>query len=577
MKKRQNIQDKIDLLVASIGNDMFLELVQFIDYIMRMEYEIKVFISRRFLDLYMEYRDIVFYMYEEDAKEYGRILTNQSIVLLSEEELKNKILTVDDVVLHGRTLDNVYQYLRSKGCLQEQIKVNVFLNNIDAHKIKSDMFQCLEANNQCREKTWLLASDYILKSFYLGAQPYVSYLPYWELELETCIAESICSMTEKAGCSDLASGVQRQCGMETYILYEDQIRTWKPLPFCAQKCMIRVYKYNYMSKVTVVPYVILNHIDEEGLIDYCTKLIEKKVFDQKIGVLLAGHLTKEVMHFLYSALTYVLSYVLGAGFLNQYEVDDTYLNRQIEKYNFGRMIHADQSKIDDIIHIFGFKSSYFLSNKINDICNYNKEAGKLLKEARLQNQTMKMNHFVSFYLKMSGKKDEELAAQNAGRMQGIEFVQFQKNAQGLLTDDVCSSVIKSADTGGGTIACATITLDRKVYACSHLFAGEMNASGNEDDLIYYIYPFMRMEQYAEEFHLGSVTKKKEQLAKKISQSGGNLTYSFTDMEVKLLINQNICSSREEYYLQRFPAYEDDRTLRHCMQIEMDFEKELVTQ
>ena len=55
MKKRQNIQDKIDLFVAFIGNDMFLELVQFIDYIMRMEYEIKVFISRRFLDLYMEY------------------------------------------------------------------------------------------------------------------------------------------------------------------------------------------------------------------------------------------------------------------------------------------------------------------------------------------------------------------------------------------------------------------------------------------------------------------------------------------------------------------------------------------
>lgn len=126
MKKRRRIQDKIDLLTASIGNDMFLEIVQFIDYIMRMEYEIKVFISRRFLDLYMEYRDIVFYMYEEDAKEYGRILTNQSIVLLSEEELKNKLLTVDDVVLHGRTLDNIYQYLRSKGCLPERIKVKVF-------------------------------------------------------------------------------------------------------------------------------------------------------------------------------------------------------------------------------------------------------------------------------------------------------------------------------------------------------------------------------------------------------------------------------------------------------------------
>lgn len=576
MKIRQIIQDKIDLLTASIGSDMFLELVGFIDHIMRMKYEIKIFISRRFLDLYMEYRDIVFYMYEEDAEENGTILTNQSIVLLSEDELKNKILIVDDVVLHGRTLDNVYKYLRSKGCLPEQIKIKVFLNNTDAHKIKSDMFQCLEANSECTERTWLLASDHILKSFYFGAQPYVSYLPYWELAMMECAAEEICSLIKKNKCGNLASAVQQQCGMETYILYEDQINTWKPMSFCAQKSMVRVYKYNNMSQVAVVPYVILNHIDETGLKDYYAKLIEKEAFDQKVSDLLTGHLTKEIMSFLYGALTYVLSYVVGAEFLRRYEVGDAYLNRMIEKYNFGGMIHVDQSKIDDIIHIFGFKCSWFPELRLDDVCKANKDAGDLLKKSRIQNNEMKMKHLVSLYLKMSGKEDELLAAQNARRMQGIEFAQLQNDTKSLASDETWSPVIKSVDTGGGTIACTTITVDGKVYACSHLYAGEMNASGNEDDLIYYIYPLMRMEQYVEENRLGDIWQKKEFLAKKISQSQDSLAYSFSDFEVKQLINQNICSNREEYYLQRFPAYENDSMLRHCMQIEIDFEKELVT-
>ncbi len=580
MKKRQIIQDKIDLLTASIGSDMFLELVRFIAHIMRIKYEIKIFISRRFLDLYMEYRDIIFYMYEEDAEECGTILTNQSIVLLSEDELKNKLLIVDDVVLHGRTLDNVYKYLRSKGCLPEQIKVKVFLNNTDAYKIKSDMFQCLEANNECREKTWLLASDHILKSFYLGAQPYISYLPYWKLQMKENAGQNICSLTEKCKCGNLASAVQRQCGMESYILYEDQIHTWKPLSFCAQKTMVRVYKYNYMSEVVVVPYVVLNHIEEEGLKDYCRKLVDKQVFYNKISRLITGNLSKEIMHFLYGSLTYVISYVVGMMFLSQYKVDDAHLNRQIEKYNFGGMIHVDRSKIDDIIRIFEGESEFFLDSQEDAVCAENKEAGTLFAHVCSQNKDMKMNHLAAYYLKMSGQRDEKLAADNAGRMQGIEFVQLQKNMPQVSSNETWSPTIILADTGRGTIACTTVVINGKVYACSHLYAGEMNSSGNEDDLIYYVYPLMCLEQYAEENHLGSIRKKKEQLAKKISQkisqSGGSLTYSFSDFEVKQLINQSICSNREEYYLRRFPAYENDAMLRNCMQIEMEFEKELVT-
>lgn len=439
----------------------------------------------------------------------------------------------------------------------------------------------MEAGTECEEKTWLLASDNILKSFYLGAQPYISYLPYWKLQLEEEAVRSICSLAEQSMCGNLASAVQRQCGMESYILFEDQVRTWKPLSFCAQKSMIRVYKYHYMSEVAVVPYVILNHIDEEGLKDYCEKLVEKQVFHKQAMNLITGHLSKEVMHFLYSALTYVLSYAVGAGFLSQYNIGDSCLNRQIESYNFGGMVRVDQSKIDDIIHIFDFKNTYFIDPRQADVCVANQEAGELLKQARSRNEDVRMKNLVSFYLKMSGQKDEELAAKNAGRMQGIEFSQFQKNAKGSVPDEIWPSVILTADTGGGTIACSTVTLNGKVYACSHLHAGEMNSAGNEDDLVYYIYPLMRMEQFGEEKHLVSVMPQKERLAKKISQSGGSLTYSSSDFEVKQLIDHPICSKREEYYLQRFPAYENDELLRNCMQMqiemEMEFEKERVTQ
>lgn len=566
-------QKKIDLLIENLGKDLFLELMHFIFEIMTTKYEVKIFISRRFLDLYMEYSDIVHYLYGEDAEEYGRIVTNLSFVMLSREDLSKNILIVDDIVLHGSALYDVCRLLEEYNCEKEKIKIKVFLNNNEARKIESELIQDMDAEKTCGANDWRAISSNIIKSFYLTAQPYISYLPYWEISTESEEALKIDKIIKENNCENTANAVQRLYDVECCILFEEQIRTKIPKPFCSQKNMVRIYKYNQMSKIVIMPYVVLNAVNEEGIKYFCEKLVQEGVLKIDIEELRKEQLSKSKLSFLYSVLSYILSYAVGMNFLERHSITAAEINRQIEHYGFCDKISAERIDSDNIMTVFCQGEEYFMNWKRLNVSKENEDVDSTLEEACEGENKQTTRNVIHRYLKLSSKKNEELVVKSGKRMRGIEVARFEERFPETPSSEIWKNVIEIADSGKGTIAGEIITVAGENYVVSLLYTGEQNFSGNEEDLIYYIYPLMQLEVSCKNNNIKVCPK--EDLAEKIFNKYNDLSYTPKDSEVKKLIDEAIYKNFGKYYLERFPAYEKDKKLREYMNIEQKLVKELM--
>lgn len=576
MNEHEVVQKKIELLTEKLGKDTFLELLHFVYEIMIAQYEIKVFISRRFLDLYMEYKDIVCYLYEEDARQYGRIVTNLSVSMLSREELSQNILIVDDVVLNGMALDEIYRFLCDEcGCSPEKISVKVFLNNKDVEKVESKLFLRMEAKEETDEADWLVASSSIVHSFYVSAQPYVSYLPYWEIALEDNTAQKILKKIKERKCESISTKAQKQCGIEAYILFEEQLES-RTSDERVGISMVRVYLYREMGRMIVIPYVVLKPIDRAGMQRCCGRFVAKGALKSRGGLSLEKNTAKAEMLFFYTALTYILSYAMGMKFLSLYGIQENGgadRKKEIEAYSFVGVLDVEQMSADDILDVFDEEKETFLSMDSDAV--YADGIQDLLDETIKKLPGKKTGNLVNYYLKLSGEKKRNTASDSTSRkMWGIEVRRLAKFL-GVRQREIWQAIIEVIDAGRGTIAAAVSCIAGKECVCSMLFSGEMSFSGNEDNLACYVYPLMKLEMYCEERKISSVHDKKAELAKNISdQYGGVLQYHSSDYEVSRLINERIREKHEAYYLWRFPAYERDENLIRSMEIEQLLEKEL---
>ncbi len=577
------IENKIDTLVESIGKAWFLKLLEFVIEVMESPYSVKVLMVRRFFDVYCAFEEIVDYLYEGTVAVKGRIMTNLSIALC-EEQLKNeKILVVDDIVLHGRALDDVFQYLTQQcGCKKENIDFTVFIRNKDKKLIQSEAFERLAEKEVVSNGRWRMLSSGIVDALSITGQPYISYLPYAEFDMESEEAGKILALMERQKSEKLTTDTQKYYGIESDLLFVEDLGDCFEYEFAfSRRNMIRVYQYKKLSKLLIIPYAFLRPLNTdsvasfiEGVKDKYVRFEETAFFYVERGAEVAY--SCERYKYVCSVMTYLASMVLGLRFCSHLGISATW-QEKIGWTALGCETFLTCENAADVLHMFRQKGEeWFCGREIGAA-----EGGKQDETEALVNRTFRLRQgqkvefewFIDHYLPLSGKEDERRATENKKRMRGLELSGLASRFGEESPRRIWKKMIKVIDSGKGTLMLAVNKAGTRQYVDSLLLAGEQNFACNEETLIFLALPLMQWEAFCRLNHLEkTVQEKKEELVREILREHSALRNEVAEEEWKELIQTDVLSDYRDYYLKKLAVYEELPMLKEVMAIEKRLEK-----
>lgn len=588
-ENRMPIQKRIDLLTKDMGKSTFLKLLHFVVEVMESDYEIKIFMIRRFLDIFLEFEEIVPYLYGDTVNKRGVFVTNLSIVTLREQLANKTILVVDDIRLHGRALNEMTAFLVEQcNCLQENIVLKVFADNENAIKVKSRFQNKLEIKESINENRWRKISSSIINSFYILGQPYVSYLPYCELAFGTKEADAIKEFIQNSKVKEITTDIQKYYDVHVFLYFmKDDCGKDKELKTSlVEQNMIRIYIYDKLEKIIIVPYAFLKPLSFDGILSYYKLLrnlevIQGEDITKTIGAPATIETNEYLTKYLYSLETYITSQVFGKKFLIDRQICNVSWNKEIEKYNFANEFNIDGINIDSFIERLAIKEigKYADYSDTNLQLDKEKKIDKLVEKIKGGNiQTTSIDRFIESYIKLSGREDEELAEQGEKRMRGIEYLRLCQYFSKENAEKIWETIVKVIDSGRGTLSVCKNNINGKIFMDSLLFAGEQNFACNEPNLIYFIYPLLEYECFCrnnEGLKAGceeDTIKGKIDLINYILNNFPELREKVDDFEIESLKGKSVLQSGMDYYMSRYSIYEKDEKLKQILEKTKHYEE-----
>lgn len=351
-----------------------------------------------------------------------------------------------------------------------------------------------------------------------------------------------------------------------------------PMSFVEQQ-MIRIYKYDRLDKIIVVPYAFLKPLSYEGIFSFYNVLYKwglvqkKELFKAEIREK-RDKASRYLEKYLYSLEIYVSSLILGNRFLSNHGMKDISWNKKIEEYNLGYCFNIRNEISDDL-------AAGIADEVKGRFCDYADDtAVQLYREPEIESLIEKIkeidtispsvSRFIESYMKLSGGLDEKLAEDNKSRMPGIEYLRLLQYFSRNKLKDVWKTIIQVIDSGKGTLSAAYNTINQSEFMDCRLYPGEQNFAGNETNLIYFIYPLLEYECRMQNDSLSEpgeqvIEEGKGGLIRLILEWMPELQNKVDADELKMLIRKSIRKSGIDYYMARYPVYMDDSKLKMLLE------------
>ena len=258
-------------LIKNMGVSLFWDFLDFIIDIKKSDYNIKILKARRFYVLYHVFDDIINCLYKKSVITVGKIVSNYALPAIKDELKDAKILLVDDVLLHGRAMEDVYNYLIDEcHCDKDRIDLKVYLRNEDRNLVFRK--KNIVSKQSVHDQSWAWMSCSFVDTFLIAGRPYVSVLPYFKLSsYEKKIADNIHRVINQS--VSATTDVQKYNGGKLWIYMKDN---------CAQyfeQVFIRIYECADESEYLIVPYMFLKPMNKETIINLIKDLLSYDVLD----------------------------------------------------------------------------------------------------------------------------------------------------------------------------------------------------------------------------------------------------------------------------------------------------------
>lgn len=583
MKKTdvEKIQYKIDALVANFGKAWFLELMAFMIEVRESSYEIKILMARRFFDIYCAFEEIIDYLYEGTVQTVGQVVTNLSMVLLEGELRGKKILVVDDIILHGRALNDVYLYLRDVcGCSVEDIDFKVFVRNEDKKLIESRAFDRLEVEKILDNSRWRSLSGGIINALIITGQPYVSYLPYAEFDMESEAAGQIGRWMEKAEVEDITSCEQRYYGVQSLLWVPQETDPVRNHFSFSSQIMVRIYRYERLSKLVILPYVFLKPLYMEGAREFAG-MAEREylryVWDKaELGKGRQKQYSPEAGKYICSIMTYLSSIALGDLFLEKCSVSQAEWIDIVENIGLGCKNTLTREKENELLAMLN-RNRYCWFRQ-NDAAEDTVLEDALIKDVREEalksgrDGKNSINWFMDHYLPLRGRQDEKRAERNEDRMPGLGLMALAQICGTDFQKEMWEKIIKVIDSGRGTLMLSLRKMSGGNMIDSLILPGEQNPACNEEYRICLALPLMQWEAFCALKGTKATESQKGELASEILEKYPDLKALVSAAEVEELAKEDILGEYKDYYLKKIGMYTSFSMLSGAMRTEKEYER-----
>lgn len=430
--------------------DFFLEIVT-------AKYEIKILIARRCLVLYQLFLQI-FYADNIDLEIYGKVYSDR-FILGNYEELKGKsVLLVDDILIHGRKVDEIYSDIKKnmESFGEGSIDIWVYMMTDCKKCISDETLAKIEAKEPAVEWEWKTLSDGIVSAIYAMNMPYTSFVGAYVSQ----DVQLLYNNAKNVYVIENSSVSQENVGCKTKILFSEQTRP-KLFDILSYVECVRICESN--GNNIVIPYVFTKALKSNSLNDFFEKfacLCEE--FPRIKDELLNQNKGNTYRLRLFNAL---LCHIYGLYFFanNSYKPEIFGIDTLVKSY--GEQIAEEFYKITtQQMQVFLEHDCGSMENYLCDDVKENTDLENIYKELLGAS-----DNYDEIYLKCIRKhreKDEERAEENKKRLFGITTDYLFALATDMNARRECAkNMLGSMDTGCAAASYAKVSESNAYASC----------------------------------------------------------------------------------------------------------------
>ena len=562
MRKELIIKKK--KILKRISIKQYRELLGFVEKVYLAEYPLKILLARKCSNLFYALIDLV---REEDGGRVQRLYEqrfsgDKAPVVISDRAVSfyaqaiqegqyEKILIVDDVIIHGTTICKLYDEIEKLiGANSVDIDVQTYAINRD-DVIKKSCIQDALAEKRISSYEWRGITDMVVDIFYLTGQPYTSYIPNIVLKTESEQGRAIKAFIKNQNIGRLNDREHDCLNLEAYAWIAPET-----LPFSLFQSA-RFYINDDLDQCVLVPMVSLMPVNENVLLKY-SEILNDFILDDFFHRIFS--VCKEAG---YRAIVYVVSSLWSRWFFEEY-LSCSYAgisleNSLEEEVNFGCRI-LNQNKLNqlsgkEISDIFRELERVYNEVDQKTLLSLSpdfEELGDKIEDLLKDNQKDDIKIVVERFLRDNGQLEEKLWNQYKGtgekmmRLAGYPLfclsAKFQQKLEGINTNEIYFQILKAIDYGKGSVIAKNFEGESGSYFVSLLHSGERNYKYTEMRYFPFLYGLFEIERMAGERHGNNISYKMRFKDKFLNQFGSDMD----EFDRNALQELCECNITEEY-------------------------------
>ena len=425
----------------------------------------KIFRARRCQVLFQFFAPIIL-MNEKDIRICGVFISDHAIVKYREDILNESAVILDDIVIHGRGLQETYRLLDPS---YENDRINVYVHKMsrNANSLDYKLKRKVLPDSVVFDWEWRELSVQLVKIIQETATPYVSYV-------ETYISkEGVDSQREREFFFSYNNTDEQQVKEElsSTVLFERDtvpsiISSW------SYDACIRCYENKEMNKITYVPHIFakpVSGIDIERFSDLAARNLDSEFHALKAELKMAQDDCESIKYKAY-LMNALLNRIYGLHLNHKYKdlFDLTFSDFPTLSMCFGDAVACDIERLEynDIVGLMDCD----LHGEASDMhIQEDRELLDGLKET-LELKDVGEDDVLSLYFCYNRQLDEESAKHNGIRKDGLTTrVFYDRNDDDI--HKMSAAQLKYWD--GGMAACHKVIKDNKIVY-PYVRAGEQS-------------------------------------------------------------------------------------------------------
>ena len=441
----REIQQKVEEILESHYDGVY----DFFLSIARGGYNFVILMSRRCLVLYQLFM-LFFIIDEEEIESDAVILSDKALAYYMNKFCReDKVLIVDDVTIHGRTVGEIFKFLHG---FCEDVRIKAYMAYRDRDCISEEIKNHEEPKLEVSEKEWREFSNKLVKCIIESNLPYTSFVTSYFQYSELTVRERIEQLYFKEKALEkylLTTEITDNQIIEIY--FENNVKLSSIYEKLSLGECIRVYWNTKLQRLTIIPYVFLKTIKLQQIDTVFEDLANRVPLECKNikEIFARKEIDKEKQIILYEfkmrLLACLLSNLYWYDFKKRYCIEDSiFVDKDTLFKSFGDGI------AEEILKIEKEEKNELLNFNIN-IENYERKRSNLFENLKdvLANKEERLSKKIERYCSFAWWKDETEAKQKQSRKQGIlvdDFI-YAGLETNIKSREILAELIKVWDVG----------------------------------------------------------------------------------------------------------------------------------